>query len=84
MLTFRKRRETRDIVVHCSATPPKMDIGVREIRTWHIKRGFVDVGYHYVIRRDGSVETGRPHDTQGAHVRSFNKFSVGICLVGDR
>ena len=78
------------IVVHCSATPPKMDIGANEIRGWHVNgNGWRDIGYNYVIRRDGSLENGRdlnkdgdPRDETGAHARGFNARSIGICLVG--
>jgi len=70
------------LAVHASATPPSMDIGVDEIRRWHLKRGWLDVGYHYVIRRDGTLEEGRALDTRGAHVAHHNHRSIGICLVG--
>jgi N-acetylmuramoyl-L-alanine amidase len=70
------------IAIHCSATPPDMDIGVDEIREWHIDRGWSDVGYHYVIRRDGTIEKGRDEDVIGAHVKGFNGVSLGICMVG--
>lgn len=71
------------IVVHCSATKPSQDIGVSEIRTWHMRdNGWSDVGYHYVIRRDGSVETGRPEAVAGAHAKGHNQSSIGVCLVG--
>lgn len=82
MSLFTKRKATDWIVVHCSATPEHMDVGVKEIRQWHRQRGFVDIGYHYVIRRDGTVETGRPEDTVGAHVEGYNTASIGVCLVG--
>jgi N-acetylmuramoyl-L-alanine amidase len=59
-----------------------MDIGVKEIRDWHLRRGFNDVGYHYVIRRDGTIEKGRDHEKVGAHARGHNSDSLGICLVG--
>jgi len=60
-----------------------MDIGVDEIREWHIKeRGWKDIGYHYVIRRDGTIELGRPVTEVGAHCKGYNKNSIGICLVG--
>lgn len=72
----------RYIVVHCSATPPSMDIGVAEIDRWHRQRGFLKIGYHRVIRRDGTVEKGRDWDEVGAHVEGWNSVSVGICLVG--
>lgn len=70
------------LVVHCSATPANRDIGVAEIRAMHKARGWRDVGYHYVIRRDGTVEKGRADTVMGAHVAGHNKGSLGICLVG--
>lgn len=81
-VAFKKRTSTSLIVVHCAATRPTMDIGVREIRQWHVQQGWLDVGYHFVIRRDGTIEEGRPHDVVGSHVKSRNADSVGICLVG--
>lgn len=70
------------LVVHCSATPAARDIGVAEIRAMHRAKGWRDVGYHYVIRRDGMVERGRPDTVMGAHVAGHNANSLGICLVG--
>lgn len=70
------------LVVHCSATPSTMDIGAEEIRRWHRQKGWLDIGYHYVIRRDGTVETGRPETRPGAHARGYNERSLGVCLVG--
>lgn len=76
-------REIKKIIVHCSATRPSMDVGAREIRDWHTKNnGWSDIGYHGVIRRDGTFEPGRSFDTPGAHTSGQNKNSVGICLVG--
>lgn len=79
---FKPRATTEAIFVHCSATKPTMDIGVREIRQWHKEQGWLDVGYHFIIRRDGTVEEGRPVDTVGSHVQGWNDRSVGVCLVG--
>jgi len=75
------------IIVHCSYTLDSMDIGVEEIRQWHTdpnKPGgpFRDIGYHWVIRRDGTVEAGRPENRTGAHTRGHNSNSIGVCLVG--
>ena len=70
------------ITVHCSATSPSQDIGVAEIRSWHKNRGWRDVGYHFVIRRCGKVEIGRPLSQTGAHVKGHNKGNIGVCLVG--
>lgn len=70
------------IVVHCSATRRSADIGVAEIDKWHKARGWSGIGYHYVIRRNGLLEHGRPEEKVGAHVYGQNKHSIGICLVG--
>ena len=59
-----------------------MDIGVKEITEWHKLRGFTSIGYHYVIRRDGTREKGRELNEIGAHVVGYNHNSVGICMAG--
>ena len=81
-MSWKTIEEVRYIVIHCAATKPAMDVGVEEIRSWHLRRGWFDVGYHWIIRRDGTVEDGRPHDRPGAHARGVNHISLGICLVG--
>lgn len=70
------------LIVHCSDSPNDRDIGVKEITQWHKERGFRTCGYHYVIRRDGTVESGRDEFYIGAHVEGHNAHSIGICLVG--
>lgn len=76
-------REINFIILHCAATKPSMDIGVKEIRKWHVEeRGWQDIGYHYVIRRDGTLEKGRDEAVKGAHCANHNYNSIGICLVG--
>lgn len=75
-------RKITEIIIHCSATPEGRDITVDTIRQWHKQRHFVDIGYHYVIYRDGSIHGGRPEDQVGAHVTNHNKNSIGICYVG--
>lgn len=69
------------VIVHCSATPPSMDIGRKEIDQWHKDKGWSGIGYHYVIRRNGLIEKGRDLDKKGAHAKGYND-RVGICLVG--
>jgi N-acetylmuramoyl-L-alanine amidase len=76
------RNKTDFIIIHCAATKPSMDIGVKEIDQWHRRRGWLGCGYHYVIRRDGTIEVGRNWNEVGAHVRKFNNTSIGICLIG--
>ncbi len=76
------RKSTDYIIIHCAATRPSMDIGAREIDQWHRKEGWLGIGYQYVIRRDGTMETGRGLMEPGAHAGGYNTKSVGICLVG--
>lgn len=75
-------RRIDKIIIHCSATKPSMDIGVAEITKWHLDRGFQAVGYHYIIRRGGQIENGRPKDRAGAHTQGHNATSLGVCMVG--
>jgi hypothetical protein len=68
--------------MHYSATYADQDIGAAEIDRWHRDRGFARIGYHWVIRRDGTIEAGRPEGVTGAHVRGQNTGKIGVCLVG--
>jgi N-acetylmuramoyl-L-alanine amidase len=61
-----------------------MDIGLEEIDQWHRAQGWSGCGYHFVIRRDGTVEFGRELYSMGAHVKGFNHNSIGICLAGGK
>jgi N-acetylmuramoyl-L-alanine amidase len=75
-------RKINSIIVHCSASNDNLDIGVKEITQWHRARGFTTCGYHFVIRRLGEIEAGRPLSEVGAHCFGHNQYSIGICLVG--
>lgn len=81
-MKLKKIQDVKYIIIHAAATKPSMDIGIKEITRWHRERGFFTVGYHYVIRRDGTLETGRPVGTMGAHAYGHNHHSVGVCMVG--
>jgi N-acetyl-anhydromuramyl-L-alanine amidase AmpD len=81
-LALKPLRKVELLVVHCSATKPSQDIGAKEIDAWHRKAGWLMIGYHFVIRRDGTIENGRPVDRVGSHVRGHNSNSIGICMVG--
>lgn len=70
------------IVVHCSATREDRPFTVEALRAVHLSRGFSDIGYHYYIRRDGTVVRTRPLALAGAHVKGYNKYSIGICYEG--
>ena len=75
-------RNINQIIVHCSATPPSMIVGADDIKQWHTAKGWSDIGYHYVIRRNGEIEKGRDVTRAGAHAKSHNDESIGICLIG--
>ena len=71
------------IVVHCSAVRPDQTSSAAQINTWHRQRGFhLGIGYHYVIRRDGEIEEGRPEYMVGAHCVNHNSHSIGVCYEG--
>lgn len=70
------------IVIHCSATPPSEDIGWFMVDMLHRSKGWNGCGYHYVIRRNGVLELGRPEGVQGAHAKGHNHNSIALCLIG--
>lgn len=75
-------RTYKKIIIHCSATRPDQDISAADIDAWHIKKGYEGIGYHFFIRLNGVVETGRPIEKVGAHCYGANKTSIGICYAG--
>ena len=81
-------RPLNEIIVHCTATRAEWYDGqttaskVAEVRNWHLARGWSDIGYHYLIDRDGTVATGRPLEKVGAHAKGHNTGTIGISLFG--
>lgn len=82
-------RLLNEVVVHCTATRPEWWSGrplarkVAEVRLWHTRdRGWKDIGYHYLIDRDGKVAAGRPVEQVGAHVAGRNTGTIGVALFG--
>lgn len=75
-------RYINEIIVHCSATAEGKDFTVVDIKKWHLARGFSDIGYHYVIYRDGSINKGRDESKIGAHCIGHNSHSIGVCYIG--
>lgn len=81
-------RQIKEVIVHCAATrsmwmaDQPIEAKVAEIRKWHKERGWSDIGYHWVVDRDGSVMAGRDEARQGAHCKGKNKHSIGVCLIG--
>lgn len=82
-------RNVNEIIVHCSATKADWmstsptSKKVAEIKKWHVQdNGWKDIGYHYLIDRDGTVASGRPVSQVGAHVSGRNTNTIGVCLLG--
>ena len=75
-------RKINYIVVHCSATREGCVLTPQALEAEHRRRGFCGTGYHYYIRRDGTVLGTRSLELPGAHVRGHNKYSIGICYEG--
>ena len=75
-------RYINTIIIHCTATKAHKDVSIDTIRQWHLKRGFSDIGYHYVIGLDGTLFDGRPLEKMGAHCTGHNYGSIGIAYVG--
>lgn len=75
-------RPIREIIIHCTATPEGKDYTVEDVRGWHKQRGWSDIGYHYLVYRDGRVMLGRPIGQIGSHVSGRNTGTIGIAYVG--
>lgn len=75
-------RTINSIIIHCTATKQLAHINVNDVRRWHRERGLSDIGYHYLILVDGTIEVGRPLSAVGAHCKGHNAHSIGICYVG--
>lgn len=77
------KRKINEIILHCSATAEGKDYTVADIRRWHVQgNGWRDIGYHYIIYRDGTIHLGRPVEEVGAHTTNHNAHSIGICYIG--
>lgn len=85
-------RNWEGIVIHHSASPARVwsketcrNLGVNDVRVWHINQNFGDIGYHYLIDGAGLIYKGRPLSQVGAHCSAAkrNYLSLGVCLMGN-
>ena len=74
-----KRKSTKRIILHHAESS---SCTADDIHRWHLDRGWSGIGYHFFVRKDGSVYRGRPEDTVGAHASGANSDSIGICAEG--
>ena len=87
---FKKsKRKIDKIIVHCSDTEEGIDFTAEDIRLWHMLppprgNGWLDIGYHYVIKLDGTIQKGRDVDIIGSHCKGWNAHSIGVCYIGGR
>lgn len=75
-------RKINKLVVHCSDSDIESHDNLETIKTWHLERGFQDIGYHAFIDKSGKIHEARPEDKPGAHVKGHNKDTLGVCLSG--
>jgi len=75
-------RLVKEIIIHCSATREGQQVTVDTIRDWHLDKGWNDIGYHFYIDLDGTINKGRDIDKMGAHCKGHNRNSIGICYCG--
>ena len=77
--TMSKRASTYRIVLHHAA----MNGSVEDIHRVHKNKGWAGIGYHFYVRKDGSIYRGRPEYAIGAHASGSNYNSLGICAEGN-
>jgi len=75
-------RLVKEIIIDCSATREEQQVSVDTIRDWHLAKGWNDIGYHFYIDLDGTINKGRDIDKMGAHCKGHNRNSIGICYCG--
>jgi N-acetylmuramoyl-L-alanine amidase len=78
------RKRTNKIIIHFTETPEFQDFDVDDVRDWHLKNGWSDIGYHFLVNLDGTVELGRQIDLIGSHCYGENYDSIGVCYVGGK
>lgn len=78
----KSKRQIKYIVVHSTATKEGKDFSAKDIDAWHKHQGWSEIGYNYVVKLDGSVETGRDVDKVPAQVKGYNAHAIGIVYVG--
>lgn len=77
---FTTRPMTDMIILHHAAA---VTASAQDVHRWHLANGWIGIGYHYYVRKDGSIYRGRPEDAQGAHTSGYNTHSIGICAEGN-
>lgn len=79
---LQKRNTTDAIVIHHVGDPDR-DVSAEEIHKWHRANGWSGIGYHYVVRKAGGIDRGRPEWALGAHCQGDNYHTIGVNIVGN-
>lgn len=82
MFHWRPRKATRRLIIHSSHYGPEVTNQAAHMRARAHEMGLLEVGYHFVIERDGKLVTTRPAEAIGSHTPGYNHDSIGICLAG--
>ena len=78
------RTKTDKIVIHHTGNPTDDDLSVKQLHQSHVEvQKWVGIGYHYVIRKDGTIEQGRPDWAIGSHAYGDNNHTIGIHFCGN-
>ena len=75
-----KRSATDLLILHHAAAT---SCTAEDVHRWHVGNGWAGIGYHYLVRKDGTIYRGRPEDTVGAHAYGANSHSIGVCFEGN-
>lgn len=76
-------RPINEIILHCTATFESQKVTMADIKRWHVvEHGWGDIGYHFVVDKDGAIYQGRALGQQGAHCKGHNATSIGVCYIG--
>ena len=78
-----ENRDATDVIILHHIGNTNADVSAATVHQWHLANGWAGIGYHYLIRKDGTIERGRPRDTVGAHCYGENWHSIGVNIVGN-
>jgi N-acetylmuramoyl-L-alanine amidase len=81
-MIYPTRKSTDLVVLHCTATPEGKELTGKDIDRMHRKAGLNGIGFHYVVRLDGTIDTGRPEIAVGAHAQGYNANTIAVAYVG--
>ena len=73
------RKSTNRIILHHAESK---SCTADDIHRWHLANGWAGIGYHFFVRKDGSIYRGRPEGVVGSHAKGSNSDSIGICFEG--